>query len=111
MRLVITDTGFIWNQNNPFLDKYKDIVLVVCLCGKAVTDKYECFVSPFTEDDIVMGIDTYGIEDRKFQKLASVGRELNVALGYHDDIVFLTDNQPSSLYPIFPIIYSCHNTK
>ncbi|MFG6369768.1 MAG: hypothetical protein K1W16_15390 [Lachnospiraceae bacterium] len=103
MRLVITDTGFIWNQNNPFLDKYKDIVLVVCLCGKAVTDKYECFVSPFTEDDIVMGIDTYGIEDRKFQKLASVGRELNVALGYHDDIVFLTDNQPSSLYPFYVI--------
>lgn len=50
MRLVITDTGFVWNQDNPFLEKYKDIVLVVCLGGKAVTDKYACFVSPFINE-------------------------------------------------------------
>ena len=102
MRLVITDTGFFWNHNNPFLEKYRDIVLVVCLEGKAVTDQYECFVSPFQKDtDIIMGIDKYGTEDRKFQRLASVGEKLNAELGYHDNIVFLTDNQPSSLYPFY----------
>ena len=103
MRLVITDTGFIWNHNNPFLEKYKDIVLVVCLYGKAVTDKYECFVSPLTGDDIIMGMDKYGIEDRKFQVLASVGSKLNAELGYHDKIVFLTDNKPSTLYPYYVV--------
>ena len=100
MRLVITETGFIWNQNNPFLEKYKDIVLVVCLEGKAVTNQYECFVSPY---HIIMGIDQYGIEDRKLQSLASVGEKLNAELGYHDDIVFLTDAQPSTLYPFYVI--------
>lgn len=100
MRLVITDTGFIWNHNNPFLEKYKDIVLVVCLYGKAVTDKYECFVSPFS---VVMGMDKYGAEDRKFQALVSVGRKLNAELGYHDKIVFLTDSQPSTLYPFYAV--------
>lgn len=99
MRLVITDTGFIWNQNNPFLEKYKDIVLVVCLGGKAVTDKYTCFVSPFINEANVLGMGTYGIKDRKFQRLASVGEKLNAELEYHDDIVFLTDNQPDTLYP------------
>lgn len=103
MRLVITDTGFIWNQNNSFLEKYKDIVLVVCLGGKAVTDKYECFVLPFMDDDVVTGTEKYGIEDKKLQKLTSVGSELNVRLGFHDKIVFLTDNQPSSLYPFYVV--------
>lgn len=101
MRLVITDTGLIWNQNNPFLEKYKDIVLVVCLCGKAVTDKYECFVSPYKA--VGMGIDKYGIEDSKFQTLASVGGKLNSELRYYDDIVFLSDNEPSTLYPFYVI--------
>lgn len=103
MRLVITDTGFIWNQNNPFLEKYKDIVLVVCLYGKAVTDKYKCFVSPFINNHIRLGMDKYGIEDRKFQALESVSRKLNKELGYHDKIVFLTDNEPSTLYPFYVI--------
>ena len=103
MRLVVTDAGFVWNQNNPFLEKYKDIVLVVCLGGKAVTEKYECFVSPFTDDDVVTGTKKYGIEDKKFQKLASAGSELNVRLGFHDKIVFLTDSQPSSLYPFYVV--------
>ena len=47
MRLVVTDIGLIWNHGNPILKKYKDIVLVVCLNGKKVTDAYECFVSPY----------------------------------------------------------------
>lgn len=101
MRLVITDTGFVWNPNNPFLEKYKDIVLVVCLYGKAVTDKYECFVSPFTA--VKSGMNKYGTEDSKFQTLASVGRQLNAQLGYHDKIVFLTDSQPSTLYPFYAV--------
>lgn len=103
MRLVITDTGFIWNQDNPFLEKYKDIVLVVCLNGKAATDKYQCFVSPFSEKDIIMGMDRYGTDDKKFQRLLSVGRELNAELAYHDKIVFLTDDQPSTLYPYYVV--------
>lgn len=44
MLLVVTDKGKIWNHDNPYLEKYKDQVLVVCLGGKKVTDKYECFV-------------------------------------------------------------------
>lgn len=103
MRLVVTDTGFVWNQNNPFLEKYKDIVLVVCLGGKAVTDKYKCFVSPFINEANVLGMGTYGIKDREFQKLASVGEKLNAELEYHDDIVFLTDNQPDTLYPFYVV--------
>ena len=103
MRLVITDTGFLWNQNNPFLEKYKDIVLVVCLHGEAVTDQYECFVSPYTDADTKMKMHRYGIEDIEFQRLASVGEKLNAELGYHDKIVFLTDDQPSSLYPFYVI--------
>ena len=101
MRLVITDTGRIWNTDNPFLEKYKEIVLVVCLYGRKITDKYECFVSPYTQ--VGMGIDKYGNEDQKFRALASVAGKLENELWYHDDIIFLTDNEPSTLYPYYVI--------
>lgn len=71
MRLVITDTGRIWNHDNPFLEKYKDIVLVICVDGKKVSDKYECFVSPYKA--VGLGVDNFGIEDQRFKALASVG--------------------------------------
>ena len=34
MRIIVTDIGMIWNHENPFLEKYKDSVMVVCLEGK-----------------------------------------------------------------------------
>lgn len=99
MRIIITDTGRIWNPDNPFLEAVKDIVLVVCLNGKKATDKYECFVSPFKQ--VGMGIDKYGTEDMKFKALASVGKKLNDKLHYNDDIVFLADSDVSTLYPFY----------
>ena len=73
MLLVVTDKGNIWNHNNPFLEKYKDMVLVVCLGGKKVTDKYECFV-PFREELC-----------NKFKS--------------YTDVVFFIDSEANSLYP------------
>ncbi len=99
MILVITDTGMIWNKDNPFLKKYKDIVLVVCLEGKKVTDEYECFVSPYWP--YFVGMDSYGAESFKFKALASVAGKLNSYFGYHDKIVFLSDSDPTTLYPFY----------
>ena len=101
MRLVVTDSGYIWNHMNPYLERFKDIVLVVCLSGKAVTDKYECFVSPYKQ--VGMGVDKYGTEDRKYHALASVAGKLYQQFSYYDDIVFLTDSEPSTLYPFFVV--------
>lgn len=101
MRIVVTDTGNIWNHDNPFLEQFKDIVLVVCLNGEKVTDKYGCFVSPYKHAK--MDIDKYGDEDNRFKALASVAGELNSGMSYHDDIVFLTDDEPSTLYPFYAL--------
>ncbi len=99
MRILITDTGMIWNKDNPFLEKYKDILTVVCLDGKKVTDKYECFVSPYKP--VGLGMDNVGIESGRFKALASVAKKLMI--GYHEDIVFLADNEPSTLYPYYAL--------
>lgn len=101
MRIVVTDTAFIWNHENPLLEDYKDVVLVVCLDGKAVTDKYECFVSPYKR--IGMGIDNFGVESQRYQALESVTDDLNQELYYHEDVLFLTDGNPESLYPFYVI--------
>ena len=101
MRILITDTGMIWNKDNPFLEKYKDILTVVCLDGKKVTDKYECFVSPYKP--VGLGMDNVGIESGRFKALASVAKKLNSHLRYYEDIVFLADNEPSTLYPYYAL--------
>lgn len=101
MRVVITDTAFIWNHNNPALEVFKDVLLVVCLEGKTVTDKYECFETPYKQDGL--GIDKYGVDDLRYKALESVADGLNWDLRYHEDILFLTDGNPESLYPFYVI--------
>ena len=97
MRLIMTDNSKLWNIDDPFWEQFKDIIIVVCLNGKSVTDKYECFISPFNKKKSMK----YGIGDSKLDALASVTEKLNSRLGYHDDIVFLTDNDPRSFYPFY----------
>lgn len=101
MRVIITDTAFIWNHDNPALEVFKDVLLVVCLEGKAVTDKYECFVSLYKH--VGMGIDKFGVDDQRYKALEAVADDLNRNLRYHDDILFLTDGNPESLYPFYVI--------
>lgn len=106
MRIVVTDEGLIWNAKNPILEKYADIVTVVCMRGQEVTDKYHCFVPPHR---VMMGMDRYGVEDHLFEDLASVAYDLASELGYHEDIVFLSDCEPSSLYPFYALKDICKN--
>jgi hypothetical protein len=97
MRLVVTNTSKLWKVSNPFFKQFKEIMLVVCLNGEAVTDEYECFISPCKQKKSMK----YGIGDARLTALASVAGKLNQELRYHDDIIFLTDNDPSTLYPFY----------
>lgn len=96
MRIIVTDTGFIWNHKNPALEQFKDAVTVVCLNGKKVTDMYECFVTNYKQ--VGMGMDNYGVSSQRYKALEKMGDKLNINLGYHEDIIFLTDYNPESLY-------------
>lgn len=96
MRIIVTDTGFIWNHKNPALERFKEIVTVVCLNGKKVTDMYECFVTDYKH--MGMRMDNYSITSQKYKALEKKGNELINNLGYHDDIVFLTDYNPETLF-------------
>lgn len=95
MRIIITDTGFIWNHKNPALEQFKDVVTVVCLNGKKVTDKYECFVTSYKQ--VGMGIDNYGVSSQRYKALEKMGDRISFNLGYHEDVV-LTDYNSESLY-------------
>ena len=100
MRIVITDNNYIWHHQNPLLKQFKDILLVVCLDGRKVTDEYECFVSPLKANSL--GMDC-GVGGQKLLALESVAERLNSRLNFHQDIVFLADNTPESLYPYFAL--------
>lgn len=97
MVIIVTDEGRHWNHETPILEKYADRVVVVCLNGKKVTDKYKCIVSPYKHAGL--GMDNDGILSRKFQALKSIEKELRNTCYYHGNVLFLADNEPQSLYP------------
>ena len=97
MIIFVTDVGRYWNHKNPILEKYADCVTVVCVNGKKVTDKYRCIVSPYKEE--VEEKEDYSILSTKYKALKSIQGDLREAYCYHDNILFLADNEPQSLYP------------
>lgn len=97
MIIFVTDEGRYWNHENPILERYSDCVVVVCLNGEQVTDKYRCVVSPYKH--VGLGMTDYSVLSNKFQALQSIRKELRRTYSYHDDLVFLSDAEPQSLYP------------
>lgn len=65
--------------------------------GKKVTDKFKCFVSPYKQ--VEEEIEDKRVLSTKYQALKSAKRELRQTYSCHGDILFLTDNEPQSLYP------------
>ena len=100
MKIVITDSGILWHYGNPILKKYKDLVLMVCLYGSKVTDEYECFICPRKSVGLGMSM---GVGSRVYNDLEDVAEELYDKLRFEDDILFLTDGDPASLYPYYII--------
>lgn len=98
MLIIVTDEGQFWNHRNPILERYADCVLVVCLSGKKVTDKYRCFVTPYPGMQ-GRGMPDNGLSGEKYRALASVSDKLKSAIGLESDLLFLTDNAPQSLLP------------
>ena len=72
MRIIVTDTGIIWDPDNPFLEQFKESVLVVYLNGKKATDKYECLISPYKP--VGMGYSGHGIDNIQLKVPASAAR-------------------------------------
>lgn len=98
MIIIVTDEGRFWNHKNPLLEKYANCVLVVCLGGKKVTDKYSCFISPYKEFH-GRGMTDNSILGEKYRALASVENELRYNCWNHEKVLFLTDDEPQSLFP------------
>lgn len=96
MVIFVTDVGMYWHHETPILEKYADSVVVVCVNGKKVTDKYKCIVSPYSAT--ILGMDS-SMQSERYKALESIREELRHAYTFHDDILFLTDNVPESLYP------------
>lgn len=96
MKIVITDSGILWHYGNPILKNYKDLVLVVCLHGSKVTDEYECFICPQRQIGLGMSM---GAGSIVYNNLEEVADELYDRLQSEDNILFLTDGDPDSLYP------------
>ena len=47
MIIVISDVNRIWTPDHPALEPFADSMLVVCLNGEKVTDKYQCMMTDY----------------------------------------------------------------
>ena len=99
MRIVVTDTGKIWNHKNPILERFKDIVLVVTIGGNYFTGKYECCMCPTLKR---LDNEAYLIS-KKNSGMEYIKKYLIKSFNYHEDIIFLSDMEPSTLYPYYAI--------
>ena len=100
MRIIISDANRIWTPDHPALKPFAEIIIVVCMNGQPVTDKYQCFVTELRAAGLGM---SWGENSAKYRALEAKADELVRMLRYHDDIVFLTDGEPESLYPFMVI--------
>ncbi len=97
MKIITTDTSWLWSVFNPVLEEFRHSVTIVCLNGHAVSDKFECFLVPRTEQNPQM--DIFGPRDERYTALSSVLDDLKQEIEMEEDIIFLTDNDPTTLYP------------
>lgn len=100
MRIIISDANRIWTPDHPALKPFAEIVLLVCMNGQAMTDTYPCFAPEYKGWGLGMAL---GKDSAKYRALDEKADELVSLLGYHDDIVFLTDGEPESLYPFMAV--------
>lgn len=100
MRIVVTDTCFVWKRYRHILEKFKDMLFVVCLEGKPETDEYKYLVcSRHTEEDLNL----YSYSDVKMDLFPTLEQDLNEILKDDEEIVFLTDYDFISLYPFLAL--------
>lgn len=98
MKIIVTDSGLCWNHKHPALKPYAKDVTVVCLNGEKVTDEYECIVSPY-KHEAHLGLADISILGEKFKSLKAVEEELFEMIEEEEDCLFLTDQEPDSLFP------------
>lgn len=100
MRIVVTDTCFVWKRYRHILEKFKDMLLVVFLEGKPETDEYKCLVcSQHIEDNVNL----YSYSDVRMDLFPTLANGLNEILKDDEEIVFLTDYDLISLYPFISL--------
>lgn len=97
MVIFVTDVGQYWNDKNPLLEKYAENVVMVCIKGKKVTDKYNCVV--VKEKTAGLGMLDYSTLSVEFQGLKKMKEILKSYCLKEENIVFLADSEPQSLYP------------
>ena len=98
MKIIVTDSGLCWNHNHPALKLYAKDVIVICLNGEKVTDEYACIVSPY-KHEAHLGLAEISILGEKFKSLKAVEEDLLDCIEEEEDCLFLTDQEPDSLFP------------
>lgn len=101
MRYIVTDTGNVWNLENKHLKIHKRNILVIRFLEYDIPREYECFNVPLEleERKVPDNKERLDLGNPWFRRLASVAQELNSLLEQDRDVVFLTDNEPTTLYP------------
>ena len=100
MKIIISDENEIWTPDHPALEPFADHVLVFCMNGIKASEKYQCIITEYHPMGLGMSC---GLHTAKYRSLKAASNRLINRIDYHEDIVFLTDNNPDGLYPFLAV--------
>ena len=100
MKIIISDENEIWTPDHPALKPFADHVLVFCMNGIKVSEKCQCIITEYQPMGLGMSC---GLHTAKYRALKAAANRLINRIDYHEDIVFLTDNNPEGLYPFLAV--------
>lgn len=100
MKYVITDAGLLVNHNSKFLETViEDVIVVVSDRSTVVRDKYRVIKCCIIQ--MGLGMDgERGKNSRRYRTIQANIEQLIAEFSEDEDILFLTDNNPESLYPL-----------
>lgn len=101
MKIVISDANIIWTPDHPALQPYMDLILVVCFNKLSVKNRYNCFLPKYCP--VGLGMTGYGKDSPTYRSLEDDADRLNEELGHDDDVLFLADGGPISLFPFLVV--------
>lgn len=98
MRIVVIDTSFLWKNYKHVLEKYKDMLLVICFESKQETVDYECLECQVENEK--ERIDLFGHSKIRIDLFPSLKNKLLEKLSGYKEMLFLADYDLLSLYPV-----------
>lgn len=100
MKIIVTDDGRLWNAQSPVLAQYAEEVIVISYYTNKPREHQVNYQYLDVKIPVMMGMDENGaMTSIRFRALCEKQDKLLQLIGYEWDVLILSDDSISTLYP------------